>query len=414
MSAPSSPSPLPPSPSPSLPLSGVRVLSVEQYAAGPYGTQFLAQLGADVVKIEPPAAAGRRGGDTARGVGPHFLRDGESLFFQAFNLNKRSLTLDLKAAAGQRVLRRLVQSADAVANNLRGDLPAALGLTYAALKDANPKIVCAHISAYGRDTARTSWPGYDYLMQAECGFMAVTGEPGTPPARLGLSMVDFMTGTMMAVGLLAALLGARSTGVGRDVDVDLMSAAIHQTTYPALWYLNEGDVTGRMPRSGHPSVVPSQMFRSADGWVFVMAQLPKFWDVLVEKLERPDLAHDPRFRTIPDRFANRAELCAILDGIFAAKPTAHWLQLLQGVMPVAPVNGLDAALDNPFLEEAQMIDHVQHPDAEIRVLASPIRLDGARLPNRAGPLLGADSDTVLREAGFAEAEIAALRADGVI
>jgi crotonobetainyl-CoA:carnitine CoA-transferase CaiB-like acyl-CoA transferase len=398
----------------SLPLAGVRVLSVEQYAAGPYGTLFLAQLGADVIKIEPPSAPGKRGGDTARGVGPHFLRDGESLFFQAFNLNKRSLTLDLKSEAGQAVLHRLVPTVDAVANNLRGDLPATLGVTHAALKPYNPAIVCAHISAYGRDNGRARWPGYDYLMQAECGFMSVTGEPGTPPARLGLSMVDFMTGTMMAVGLLAALLAARQTGVGRDVDVDLMSAAIHQTTYPALWYLNEGDVTTRMPRSGHPSVVPSQMFRSADGWVFVMAQLPKFWDVLTKKLNRPDLADDPRFRSSADRWQNREVLTALLDEIFSSQTTAHWLQLLQGAMPVAPVHDLDQALDNPFLRESAMIDRVRHPDADIRVLSSPIRLDEQRLANRPAPLLGADSDAVLREAGFAPAEIAELRRQGVV
>lgn len=397
-----------------LPLEGVRILSVEQYAAGPYGTLFLAQLGAEVIKIEPPSVPGRRGGDTARGVGPHFLREGESLFFQAFNLNKKSLTLDLKTEAGQQVLHRLVQSADAVANNLRGDLPAKLGITYEALGEVNPAIVCAHISAYGRDNGRARWPGYDYLMQAEGGFMSVTGEPGTPPARFGLSVVDFMTGTMMAAGLLAALLGAQKTGIGRNVDVDLMSAALHQTTYPALWYLNEGDVTSRMPRSGHPSVVPSQMFKTADGWIFVMAQLAKFWDVLVDRLDRPDLAADPRFRTIADRWDNRDVLTALLDEIFMGQPTAHWLQLLQGAMPVAPVHDLAEALDNPFLAEMRMIDAVDHPDRRIRILSNPLRLDEERLPNRAAPLLGADSEAILAGAGFTVAEIADLRAGGVI
>lgn len=397
-----------------LPLAGTRILSAEQYGAGPYGTMFLAQLGAEVIKIEPPAAPGRSGGDTARAVGPHFLRANESLFFQSFNLNKRSLTLDLTTDAGKAVLRRLAASADAVVNNLRGDLPEKLGLTHAALRDVNPAIVCAHLSAYGRDNARARWPGYDYLMQAEAGFLAMTGEPDAPPTRFGLSIVDFMTGTMMAVGLLAALMGARATGQGRDVDVDLLSAALHQTSYPAMWYLNEGDITPRVARSGHPSVVPSQMFRTADGWVFVMAQLPKFWRILTDRIGRPDLAADPRFATPADRLANRPVLTALLDELFAAEPTAHWLGLLQGHMPVAPVYGLDAALDNPYLAETAMLDEVAHPDRQLRVLANPIKLDGERLPNRAAPLLGADSETVLAEAGFAADEIAALRADGVI
>ncbi len=397
-----------------LPLAGTRVLSAEQYGAGPYGTMFLAQLGAEVVKIEPPSKGGKGGGDTARAVGPHFLRPGESLFFQSFNLNKRSLTLDLTTDRGRAVLRRLAKSADAVANNLRGDLPEKLGLTHAALQDVNPAIVCAHLSAYGRDNVRARWPGYDYLMQAEAGFMGMTGEPDAEPTRFGLSIVDFMTGTMMAVGLLAALVEARATGIGRDIDVDLLSAAVHQTSYPAMWYLNEGDVTPRVPRSGHPSVVPSQMFRTADGFVFVMAQLPKFWDVLTTRIGRADLAADPRFATPADRLANRPLLTAMLDAIFSEQPTAHWLGLLQGHMPVAPVYGLAQALDNPYLAETGMVDRAAHPDRELRVLSNPIKVDGERLPNRAAPLLGADSDAVLAEAGFEAGEIADLRAEGVI
>ncbi|MBY0306947.1 MAG: CoA transferase [Sphingomonas sp.] len=393
-----------------LPLTGYRILSAEQYGAGPYGTMFLAQLGAEVIKIEPP-----KQGDTARAVGPHFLREGESLYFQSFNLNKKSVTLDLTAPTGQAVFRRLAQNAHAVANNMRGDLPDKLGLTYAALAEINPAIVCAHLSAYGRDNDRAKWPGYDYLMQAEAGFLALTGEPEGPPVRFGLSMVDFMTGTMMTIGLLAALIEAARTGTGRDVDVDLLSAAVHQTSYPAVWYMNEGDVTPRAPRSAHPSVTPSQMFRTADGWIFVMAQLPKFWAILTGKIDRPDLASDPRFATPADRLANRETLTTVLDGVFQQQSTAHWLGVLQGHMPVSAVNPLDAALDNPFLRETGMLDTVAHPDRpELRVLANPIRLDGERLPNRAGPLLGADTASVLVEAGYSVAEIADLKASGVI
>lgn len=393
-----------------LPLAGFRVLSAEQYGAGPYGTQFLAQLGAEVIKIEPP-----KGGDTARHVGPHFLREGESVYFHAFNLNKKSLTLDLNSDEGKAIFNKLVAKSHAVANNLRGDLPERMGLTYDALKAVNPAIVCAHLSAYGRDNARAKWPGYDYLMQAEAGFCALTGDPDGEPQRMGLSIVDFMTGTMMAVGLLAALVDAQRSGLGRDVDLDLLSAAVHQTSYPALWYMNEGNVTQRTARSAHPSATPSQMFRSADGWMFVMCQLPKFWTILTEKIGRIDLAIDPRFATEASRLANRAELSELLDGIFITQPTTHWQALLEGSVPIAPVNQLDQALDNPWLDTIGMTDIVQHPDREaFHVLASPIRIDGQRLPNRAGPLLGADSDDILSDLGYGSNEIAELRASGVV
>ena len=393
-----------------LPLAGYRILSAEQYGAGPYGTMFLAQLGADVIKIEPP-----KGGDTARGVGPHWLREGESLYFQSFNLNKRSLTLDLGTAEGQEILRRLVKDAHVVANNLRGDVPAKIGLTYDALKAINPAIVCAHISAYGRDNERAKWPGYDYLMQAEAGFCALTGEPDGPPQRFGLSMVDFMSGSIMAVGLLAALLDAQRSGTGRDVDVDLMSAAVHQMSYPALWYMNTGDVTTRTPRSAHPSVTPSQMFKAADGWMFVMAQLPKFWAILIERIGHSELGDDPRFRNAADRLTNRAVLTDILDAIFGEQPMAHWQALLEGAVPVAPVYAVDKALDNPWLETIGMRDTVKHPDREnMHVLASPIKLNGKRLPNRAGPLLGADSDAILNELGYDAGAVARLRDGGII
>lgn len=393
-----------------LPLEGYRILSAEQYGAGPYGTMFLAQLGAEVIKIEPP-----KGGDTARATPPHFLREGESVYFHAFNLNKKSLTLDLTSDEGQDILHKLAATSHAVANNARGDVPAKVGLTYDALKAYNPAIVCAHLSAYGRDNDRAKWPGYDYLMQAEAGFCSVTGEPGGPPVRMGLSIVDFSTGSQMAIGLLAALLDAQRTGEGRDLDIDLMSTAVHLTNYPALWYLNNDDVTGRAPRSAHPSATPSQLFKAADGWMFIMAQLPKFWALLVEKIGHPELAKDLRFVSATDRLANRDILTEVLDAIFVAQPVRHWQSLLEGHVPVSPVYDLKQALDNPWLETIGMIDTVAHPDkADLKVLSNPIRLDGKRLPNRAGPLLGADTSDVLAELGYDADSVARLREKGVV
>ncbi|WP_432201092.1 CaiB/BaiF CoA transferase family protein [Erythrobacter sp. W53] len=398
-----------------LPLAGFRVVSAEQYGAGPYGTMHLAQLGAEVIKIEPPRIDGKGGGDTARAVGPHFLSKGESLYFQSFNLNKRSLTLDLRSEEGQQIFRDLAAKSHVVANNMRGDLPEKMGLNYEALKDINPAIICAHLSAYGRDNERAKWPGYDYLMQAEAGYCSLTGEPGGEPQRMGLSMVDFMTGTIFSIGLLATLLDAQRTGKGRDVDTDLLSAAVHQTSYPALWYMNEGDETARTPRSAHPTATPSQMFKASDGWMFVMCQLPKFWDILVDRMGREDLRGDPRFASNADRLAHRGLLTQLLDDEFSKQPMSHWQDLLAGYVPVAPVYELGDALDNPWLETIGMRDSVDHPDREnIQILASPIKLDGKRLPNRAAPLLGADSDAILGDLGYDEAAIAKLRAGGII
>lgn len=393
-----------------LPLAGLRVLASEQYGAGPYGSMFLAQLGAEVIKIEAPGS-----GDFSRQTGPYFLGEQDSLFFQTFNLSKRSITLDLKSTQGQAILRRLAATADAVINNLRGDQPAVLGLDYAALKAVKPALVCGHLSAYGRDNPRANWPGYDYLMQAEAGFLSVTGEPGTPPARFGLSMVDFMTGTMLALGVTAAILRARASGIGGDVDVSLFDTALHQLSYPATWFLNEGHVTGRSPRSAHPSITPSQLFRTQDGWVFIMAQMPKFFDRLVQLIGRPELGSDPRFAAMADRLANRDALTLALDATLITQPTAHWVSLLAGQVPCAPVNDLAQALDNPFLAELGMVDVVDHPARPgLKVMANPIRLDGERLPAHAAPAIGADTDALLVELGFEPAAIAALRADGVI
>lgn len=392
-----------------LPLAGYRILSSDQYGAGPYGSMFLAQLGAEVIKIEPP-----KGGDSARATGPCFIGTHDSLFYQTFNLNKRSLTLDLRTANGREVLHRLVKTAHAVTNNARGDLPAKLGLDYATLGKVNAAIVCVHASAYGREGERASWPGYDYLMQAEAGFMAMTGEPADPPTRFGLSMVDFMTGSMLATATLAALIDAKATGRGRDFDLSLLDAALHQTSYPATYYLNQGLETDRTPRSAHPYVTPSQTFRTADGWVFVMAQLPKFWTLLADAIGAPQLKDDERFATVPQRLQHREALTAALDAIFMQQPTAHWLDVLGGIVPVAPVYGLGQALDNPKI--ASMIDKVPHPDMPggMRVLANPIQVEGRRLPNRAAPGLGADTDALLAEVGFSAGDIAALRADGTV
>jgi len=265
------------------PLTGVRVVSVEQFGAAPYGSMFLADLGAEVIKVENVAT----GGDPARKTGPYFLGDSDSEYFQTWNMNKKSVTLDLRSDAGKAALRSLIMESEVVMNNLRGDLPAKMGLDYNTLGKVKPSLVCVHVSAYGRDNERASWPGYDYLMQAETGLMHLTGEPDGPPTRIGApSMVDHTTGLTAMVGLLAALIQARATGKGCDVDTCLFDAALHQLGYAAIWYLNEKHVPERQTRSAHFSLAPVQTLPTADGWVFVMCLTDKFWNALLDVIGR--------------------------------------------------------------------------------------------------------------------------------
>lgn len=393
-----------------LPLEGVRVLAVEQYGAGPFGTMFLADQGAEVIKIENP----HDGGDIARGVGPFFFGEHDSVFYHSFNRNKKSISLDLRQEAGRAVLHDLVASADALASNLRGDVPEKLGLTYARLKEHNPRIVCAHLSAYGRTGPRASWPGFDYLMQAEAGYLSLTGEPDAPPARFGLSVVDFMTGLGLAYAVLAALTAARTTGTGRDIDVSLFDMALANTNYVAAWYLNEGHEQHRLPRSAHPSLTPCQLYTTSDGWIFIMCNKEKFWPALCEVVERPEWASDPRFESFAARLEHRDALTTLLDEALGRRSTADWLSRFAGRVPSAPVNDIAGALENPFVTEHARLQTLIHPQAgEYRLVAPPVRT-AEPPPGRPAPALGEHTDALLEELGYDAQRLEKLRASGVI
>lgn len=393
-----------------LPLEGVRIITVEQYGAGPFGTMFLADQGAEVIKIENP----HDGGDIARDVGPFFFAEHDSVFYHSFNRNKKSMSLDLRQAEGQTVLQDLVAVSDALTSNLRGDVPEKLGLTYAHLKHRNEKIVCAHLSAYGRTGSRASWPGFDYLMQAEAGYLSLTGEPDAPPARFGLSVVDFMTGLGLAYAVLAALTAARATGKGRDMDVSLFDMALANTNYVAAWYLNEGYRQQRLPRSAHPSLAPCQLYPTSDGWIFIMCNKEKFWPALCELLERPDLARDARFLSFADRLANREALTECLDDVLASRCTAEWLSRFAGRVPAAPVNDMAEALDSPFVAERGCLQTLSHPSAgDYRLVAPPVR-SAAAPPSRPAPAPGEHTDALLTELGYDARRLRKLRAAGVI
>ena len=311
------------------PLEGVRILAFEQFGAGPWATMQLADMGAEIVKIEDP----RSGGDVARYV-PPYTSDRDSLYFQSFNRNKKSVTLDLRRPGSKDVLHRLVRASDAVFNNIRGDLPSKLGLDYDALGPVKASIVCCSLSAFNRRGSRAHEPGYDYIMQAYAGWMSLTGEPGTPPQKAGLSMVDYSAGVLAALGMVSAILSARETGRGCDVDVNLFESALAHLAYLGAWHLTAGYEPRRWPDSSHPSQVPSQVLPTSDGWIVVMCAKEKFYRSLVRIMGAPELADDPRFGTFEARMENREALSAALKELSRTRATAEWLEALRGEVPV--------------------------------------------------------------------------------
>ncbi len=370
------------------PLQGVRVITLEQFGAAPYGTMFLADLGAEVIKVESKAT----GGDAARYGRPFMLGEADSQYFQGFNTGKRSVVLDLKSPEGRAQFEELVETADAVVNNLRGDQPGKLGLDYASLKAIRPSVVCLHISAFGRDNERASRPGYDFILQAETGLMSLTGEPDGAPARFGPSIVDYMTGMTAMTGLLACLMAARQTGQGCDLDTSLFEVGLHQLNYAATWYLNEGKMSTRLSRSAHFAASPVQTARAADGWVFVMCMTDKFWAALASAVERPAWLTDPRFATNDLRHANRAALTGELDAVFSADTMDSWVARLGGTVPIGPVYDVAQALDSPFVERIGMVRTVPHATRpDFRLLANPLRIGGQRLEQTSCAALGADN-----------------------
>jgi crotonobetainyl-CoA:carnitine CoA-transferase CaiB-like acyl-CoA transferase len=392
------------------PLDGLRVLAVSQFGAGPFGTQVLADLGAEVIKIEDPTV----GGDVSRYV-PPYAGDGDSLYFQSFNRGKKSLTLDLRHPESTQVLNDLVRVSHAVYNNLRGDLPKKLGLTYETLGRVNPAIVCCSLSGFGLTGPRAAEPAFDYLIQGYAGWMALTGEPDGPPGKCGVSVVDFAGGYVSIVGLMAGLWDAQRTGRGRDLDVSLMDTAVSMLSYFAIWSLNRDWEPQRVEDSGHQTLVPAQNFQTRDGWIVVFCNKEKFWEALVDALELPELRRDARFATLAGRLAHKPELLAFLKPRFLTRSTTEWLARLRGRVPCAPVNSMREALADEQVRQRGMILEVEHPVfGTIREVASPIKTAGAVTHPAPAPRLGEHTDEVLSDiVKYAPGRIAALRASGV-
>lgn len=397
-----------------LPLRGLRVLAISSFGAGPWATMLLADLGAEVIKIEDPST----GGDTARGVPPHSPGlENDSVYFQSMNRNKRSLTLNLRSDEGRALFRRLVRVSDVVYNNLRGDQPAKLGLRYADLRDENPRIVCVACSGYGTENSRAAEPGYDFIMQALTGYMALTGEPEGPPSRCGVSVIDFSAGLVSLVGMFAALRRVEETARGGDADTSLFEGAFSMLNYLAAWRLNVGFEPTRRPFSAHQTVVPVQIFPTRDGWIYIMCMKDRFFEELCERIDRGGLPEDPRFADMAGRFEHQSELVALLSETLRERDTTDWLERLRGALPCAPVYDLEQALEDPFVAEADLLWEVEHPSlGPLREIACPIRFsDTEALPRRPAPALGGDTDALLREIlDLDPGKIAALREKGVV
>jgi crotonobetainyl-CoA:carnitine CoA-transferase CaiB-like acyl-CoA transferase len=393
------------------PLSGVRILAVEQFGAGPFSTLNLADLGAEVIKIEDPTT----GGEVSRFV-PPYSADGDGLYFQSWNRNKRSVTLNLRQPGAAAVLHDLAKNVNIVFNNLRGDQPKRLGLVYEALREANPKIVCCSLSAFGSQGPRASEPGYDYIMQALAGYMSLTGSPSEPPAACGISIIDHAAGFAAAMAMLSGLYAAEKTGVGRNIDVSLLDTAYSMLTYLAIWNLNRDFTPQRYPGSAHQTLVPVQTFATKDGHITIFCGKERFWQELCKAFGDPGLAENPRFATFGARFKNRDEVTKAIQKHFMKRPTAQWIERLRGKVPCAAVRSLSEALNEPGLAQSGTIVEVDHPQfGKIREVNTPVRYDGSRGKHCHAPQLGADTEFVLKEyLQYSEQRIAGLRQEQVI
>lgn len=376
------------------PLAGIVILEVGHMLSGPYCGMLLADLGAEVIKIEPPE------GDIARRVSPHSIGP-HNAYFASLNRSKKSVVLDLASAAGQGELRRLAARAHALIVNLRPAAIMKLGLTYAALQEVNPKLVCVALTGYGLEGSYADRPAYDYVIQALTGVMAITGEPGGPPCKTGYSAVDNSAGMMGALGLLAKVV----EGKGGQIDLSMYDVMLSQLNYLAGAWLNAGERAERMPRSAHPYIVPAQIFETSDGWLVVFISHDEFWRRFCKEAGRPDWLADERFATMAARSRNRDAVLAALEPVLKSDTTASWSARLAplGVV-VAPIESLEQALASDLVREREMVTAIECATGTIRAVGNPIRIAGTQREYRPPPLLGEHNSVLLGE-GAVDAQV---------
>jgi crotonobetainyl-CoA:carnitine CoA-transferase CaiB-like acyl-CoA transferase len=392
------------------PLAGIKVLELAQIMAGPTAGMMLADMGADVIKIEKIPA-----GDDSRGYREPRV-NGVSAPFLVLNRNKRGVALDLKHPKGRDVLKRLVRQSDVLTENYRMGTMEKLGLGYEELKKENPGLIYAAVSGYGRTGPLAEKPGFDLIAQGFSGIMSITGHPNGPPAKTGNSVADINGGILTCVGVLAALIHKMKTGEGQFVETSLMEAAMQQTYWQAAMFFATG-VSAKPLGSAHPLTAPYQAFKTRDGYVNIGGANQPNWERIAETLGHPEWKTDPRFETNSLRLENNERLAAEIEKVLASQDTEHWIAAFDAAgVPAGPVNSIAQALTHPQAIAREMVVETDHPTAgRVKGLGHPVKFGGLPRPApKAAPELGQHSVEVLTEFGFSSQEIDSLLADKVI
>ena len=370
------------------PLAGIRIIEVGHMLAGPYCGLLLADMGAEVIKIEPPE------GDIARKVSPHFVGP-HNAYFASLNRNKKSVVLDLTSTEGRAELETLASTAHALITNLRPSAIKKLRLTYEGLKHCNPRIVSVALTGYGLEGPYSESPAYDYVIQALTGVMALTGDPSAPPTKAGYSAVDNSAGIMAAMALLAKIVEGR----GGQVDVAMYDVMLSQLNYLAGAALNTGEVVERLANSSHPYMVPAQIFPTADGWLTLFITHDKFWQKFCAEIGRPEWASDPVFATMASRRQNRVKVLAAIGDVLMQAPASQWVERLGplGVV-VAEVGTLSQALESGQARARNLVVALGDGTQPLRAVGSPVKFDGFTPSYGLPPLLDEHHHEVLGKA----------------
>ena len=391
-------------------LSGLRVLDLSRILSGPFATMTLADLGADVIKVEQPGT-----GDDTRQWGPPF-QGGEAAYFLSVNRNKRSLAVDLKSAGGLAVVRELAAWSDIVVENFRPGTAARLGLGYEELAREHPGLVYASISGYGQTGPDSARAGYDAIAQARSGIMSVTGEADGPPVRVGVSSADLVAGMWAVIGILAALRERDRSGAGQWVDISLLDGSVSWLTYVASGYFASGERPRRYG-SAHPTIAPYQAFGTADGYVMVAVGNDGLWRRFAPAVGLGELLDDDRFRTNPQRVGHRDTLIPLIEKAMSARSSDDWVRRLdEAGVPVGPIQTVDEVMHDPQVLARGMVSELKHPTAgTLRTIGCPVRLTATPPAVRTvPPLLGQHTDDVLAELGLSEERIGALHRSGAV